>query len=155
VSYGITSGKFGSPATIGGTYASQGALNVTIVDDRGTRSLVAAFLPGSDQVASLGAVAGSYIGYNAHAEGDIQPDATFAFDANGNLSGKNLVCTFRGTITPKASINAFDWTITSTDCVFGSQASGILYYDEATRQVHGFARFSTHADMFYLIGTKT
>lgn len=149
-----TSG-FETPATVGGTYSAQGTLQLDFADLLGTRTLAAVYVSGSDQPASLAAAAGTYTGFSGHADGRVP--ATFTFTAAGTLTGSNSACGFTGTITPHAALAVFDWTVrqTSGSCIFGAgPISGVLYFDAATRQVHGFAPFAGRGDLYYLIGTK-
>ena len=144
------------PATVSGSYVAKSGLQLTIVEGTVTRTLTATYDASYDQPASLAAAAGSYSGYTGHAGGAL--NATFTVDASGRLTGENSACAFSGTITPHGSVDVFDFTVAAAGaglCIFGhGPISGVLYYDPATRQIHGFAPFDTRADQWYLIGTK-
>jgi hypothetical protein len=142
------------PATISGSYVAKSTLQLTIVQGTVTRTLTATYDATYDQPASLAVAAGSYSGYTGHAGGAL--NATFTVDSSGRLTGENSACAFAGRITPHGSVNVFDFTVSSTSlCIFGhGPISGVLYYDPASHQIHGFAPFDTRADEWYLIGTK-
>jgi hypothetical protein len=150
---------FASPASVSGTFAPASQMNLTLTTRSGTRTLAANYVTGSDQAPALAAPAGGYTGYNGHIGG--RQSATFAIDGAGNISGSNAAgCSYAGTMSPRASVRAFDWTIVSSNnqCIFGQPPiSGILYYDEAAHQVHAFALFNdgaVAADQYFVIGTK-
>jgi len=150
---------FASAASVGGTFVAASALNLTITTRSGTRTLAAAYVAGSDQSPDLAAAAGGYSGYNGHIGG--RQNATFTIDGAGNISGRNAAgCAYTGTITPRASVRVFDWKLvpTNNQCIFGSaHLSGLLYYDEAARQVHAFAAYANEvgaADQYFMIGAK-
>jgi hypothetical protein len=140
-------------AAVSGTYAPHSSLQLTIVEVSGTRTIAASYDAGYERPADLAAAAGIYTGVSGHISG-ARP-ATFTLNSNGSLVGHNDVCTFNGTVTPRKSVNVFDWTLTGNNCIFPRAGiSGVLYYDEANRQIHGFAPFAARTDQFYLIGTK-
>jgi hypothetical protein len=145
----------GSPATVSGTYVAHSSLQLTIAGASGTRTLVASYDASYEQPASLAAAAGSYKGKSGHAGGE-RPATMFALDATGLWGGQNDACAFTGTYTPRKSVNVFDWTVKSTQgCIFGrGPLSGVMYYDPATLQIHGFAPFLGDDDEWFLIGTK-
>jgi len=150
---------FASAASVSGSSVPANQLNLTLTTRSGTRTLAANFVPGSDQPPSVAAPAGTYTGYNGHIGG--RQNATFTFDGAGNIAGSNAAgCTYTGTITPRASVHVFDWKLVPTNdqCIFGStHLSGLLYYDEAARQVHAFAVFAGEtgaADQYFILGTR-
>jgi len=146
---------FATPASLGGSYSPQGALQLTITDRQGNRTLSAAYVAGSDQPASLASAAGRYTGYTGHIDGRLAAQMTL--QANGQINVANGACSFSGTIAARPSIKAFDWTVHSDgNCIFGTgPISGILYYDDATRQIHAFALFDDGFDQFFMIGSRT
>ncbi len=144
-----------SPVSLSGSYAPRSSLQLTLTDHLGTRNLAATYIPGSEQPPSLTAVAGTYTGVAGHIDG--RRPATFTLSIDGNITGSNDVCAFTGTMTPRNLVNAFDWTLRAIGgpCRFGSgPISGVMYYDEATRKIHGFAPFDGRSNQYYLIGTK-
>jgi hypothetical protein len=145
---------FAKPAEVSGAYVPRSSLQLTIVESTGTRTLSASYDPGYERPASLAAAAGTYTGYTGHSAGKIP--AVFTLDARGTFSGGNAACSFAGTATPRQSVNVFDFTARSAgDCIFGAgPIFGVLYYDDAARQVHGFAPFDSRSDQWYLIGSK-
>ena len=148
-------GGYETPAMVSGTYSAQGTLQLDVADPRGMRTLAAAYVAGSDQPLSLASVAGAYTGFSGHADGRLS--VTFTLTAAGTLTGVNAACGFSGTVTPRAALAVLDWTVraTSGSCIFAAgPISGVLYFDAAARQVHGFAPFQGRGDLFYLIGTK-
>jgi hypothetical protein len=143
---------FASAASVGGTYVPGSELQLTI---NGARTLSATYVSGSDHPPSLAAAAGTYSGISGHVSG--RRLAHFNIDTSGNLTGANDVCGFTGTVIPRQSVSVFDWTLrgTNNNCIFGGATlSGVMYYDEATRQIHGFAPYGLREDQYYLIGTK-
>ena len=147
------------PASIGGTYVAQSALQLTISTQiAGTRTASAAYVAGSDQSPALAAAAGNYSGVSGHTGG--RRIAHFTLDADGNITGTNDAgCRYSGTMTPRSAQNAFDWTLRATNsaCIFGNTGTaifGVMYYDATARQIHGFAPYDDRYDQYYLIGTK-
>jgi hypothetical protein len=155
VNFARTANHFGTAVTVAGSYVAQNALQLSITDAQSARTLTAAFVPGSDQTGSLAPVAGSYAGITTHAGGVHFGVSTFFVNSTGIMNGDNPNCDFSGPLTPHPSVNAFDLSITAlTGCPFEGTLSGILYYDDATRQIRGFAPFSSRADLFFISGTK-
>ena len=149
--------EFATPASLNGNYAPRSDLHLTFTTSRlGARTLTATYVAGSDQPPNVTAAAGQYSGISGHVYG--RRVTSFIVDASGNITGGNDAgCRFTGTITPRASIHAFDWTLRATNngCIFGSgPIFGVMYYDDATRQIHGFAPYSLREDHYYLIATK-
>ena len=144
--------------TVSGTYTPQGPLQLTVSGTTGTRNVTAQYVPGSEQAPSVAALAGRYTGATGHNGG--RRDATWTIDADGSLSLSNSVgCALHGTITPHASVHAFDWTITENApglCIFedAGTISGMLYYDEGTRQIRAFAPYDERIEDYFMIGTK-
>ena len=143
--------------SVAGNYTPFSALQLTISDNGGDRSLAGSFVADSAQPGDLAGLAGTYSGISGHV-GGRRPGTTFALTASGTFSGHNDICAFSGTMTPRRSFNAFDWTISASGastCIFGrGPLSGVMYYDAGSNQVHGFALFPDRSDLFYLIGTK-
>jgi hypothetical protein len=154
------SGGFSSPAPVSGSFAPGNGLQLTIATPFATRTFTGSFLNGSDTASSLSSIAGTYLGYWGHVDGRRAGQVTI--DASGNLTGSNDVdCTITGTVTPRPSVHAFEWTITARsalNCIFGhGPLSGVLYYDEVTRKLHAFAPFTRAgggADDYFFLGTK-
>jgi len=146
--------QFPTPATIGGSYVSRNSLQLTVAETTGMRTFSASYDAGYEHPASLAAVAGAYAGTTGHADGKLQ--ATVTVDSNGNFTGINPGCSFSGTITPRKSVNVFEFTAVATYlCIFGKgPISGVLYYDEVNRQIYGLAPFDGRDDLWYLLGTK-
>ena len=142
------------PATVSGSYVPRVSMLLTISEGVASRTLSASYDATYEHPADLAAAAGNYVGEAGHVIGVNA--ATFTLLANGTLSGSNGYCTFRGIVTPHESVNVFDWSVTQTgSCAFyNATITGILYYDEANRQIHGFAPFAGRTDHWYLIGTK-
>jgi hypothetical protein len=140
-------------AAVGGTYVPQSSLQLSIVEANATRSFAGSYDTGYEHPADLAAAAGSYVGKSGHVSGALP--ASFTLDYSGNLAGHNAACGFHGTVTPRKSVNVFDWTIFGGNCIFGDgPISGVMIYDEVNRQIDGFAPFASRTDNFYLIGTK-
>jgi len=144
--------------SLSGTFTPQVQLQLTISSATATRSVSADYVPASEQAPSLAALAGQYTGATGHIGG--RRAATWTIDADGRLSLSNSVgCALHGTITPHASVHAFDWTITENApglCIFedAGTISGMLYYDEGTRQIRAFAPYDERIEDFFMIGTK-
>ena len=130
-------------------------MQIVVTGTKGTRTFTASYVAGSGQPPSLAAVAGYYTGYSGHVDGRQQ--ASFTVTADGKFGGTNPVRAFSGTITPRATVNAFDWTVSALagSCIFGlGPTSGIFYYDAAAQRIHGFAPFDARQDEFFVVGTK-
>jgi len=152
-----TSEQFGTatPVSVDGSHAPQGTMQIVVTGTKGTRTFTASYVAGSGQPPSLAAVAGYYTGYSGHVDGRQQ--ASFTVTADGKFGGTNPVRAFSGTITPRATVNAFDWTVSALagSCIFGlGPISGIFYYDAAAQRIHGFAPFDARQDEFFVVGTK-
>ena len=149
---------FSSIAAVDGTFVPGSQLHLTMTTRTATRTLAATYVAGSDQPPSLAVPAGAYTGFTGHVGG--RQEAAYTIDAAGHIAGVNAAtCTFSGTITPRASVRVFDWTLVATNdhCIFGTgPLSGIAYYDDASRQIHAFATFSADGapDQYFMIGTK-
>jgi hypothetical protein len=158
IAQGAETGGFGSAASVSGSYVAKTSLQLSLSGHGSARSLGASYVSGSDQPASLAAAAGAYQGWTGHAGG--RQAATVSLDSAGNFRGSNAAgCVLTGTVTPRASVNAFDWTITGgptgLNCIFGrGPISGVLYYDAAARQLRAFAPYAGRIDEYFLIGTK-
>ena len=142
--------------SVSGTFTPLGELHLTISGTTSTRTLIANYVPGSEQAPSVAALAGQYTGATGHVAG--RKAATWTIDAGGRLSLSNSAgCILNGTITPHASVHAFDWTITGNgQCIFDDAGtiSGMLYYDEATGQIRAFAPYDERIEDYFMIGTK-
>ncbi|MFO1325381.1 MAG: hypothetical protein U1F15_15145 [Burkholderiales bacterium] len=146
----------GERAVVSGTYAPRGSLQLTIEKIRGARTLTASYDASSERPASLAALEGTYYGTSGNGNGGSI--ATFNFDANGNMVGGNGVCNYKAKATPHLSVGVFDVSLVGiTDgCIIGTgfPISGILYYDEARRQVQILAPFAARADSYHVVGAK-
>lgn len=84
------------------------------------------------------AVAESYLGYyEGFSASDNESELVIiSFDENGTFTGSSEVssdCSFDGTITPRATGNLFDLSVSfsDTDCVYdGKTLDGIAYHDQ-------------------------
>jgi hypothetical protein len=145
-----------SSITLSGTFVAHATLDLTITDSRGTRTLSAAYLAGSDQPLSLAGAAGAFAGYAGHVNG--RRATTFTLSANGALVGSNPLCGFAGTATPRALTAVADVTLIATSfggCIFGEgPITGILDYDSANNRLRAFLPFDSPLDIFYLLGSR-
>jgi len=145
-----------SSITLSGTFVAHATLDLTITDSRGTRTLSAAYLAGSDQPLSLAGAAGAFAGYAGHVNG--RRATTFTLSANGALVGSNPLCGFAGTATPRALTAVADVTLIATSfggCIFGEgPITGILDYDSANDRLRAFLPFDSPLDIFYLLGSR-
>jgi hypothetical protein len=144
---------FPSAATVTGTYTAQSTLDLALTIRGVPRTVTAGYVPA--QPASLAAIAGAYSGISGHADG--RRLATFAVTATGALTGGNDTCSFHGTVTPRAALDVFDWTLSSTGgaCIFGTgPIFGVMMYDAVKRQLRGFAPYEFRTDLYYVIGTR-
>ncbi len=140
------------PTSVSGTYSAGTSIQLTLAGTAVTRTLDAALVPESQQSASLAAAAGTYSGISGHGGGRRR--ASFTLNANGVFTGANDLCSFRGTATPRRSPNVFDWSLNAIgSCIF-THVEGIMFYDDATRQLRGFGPFSEGSDIYYVIGTR-
>ncbi len=149
------SAETASATTISGGYTARASLQLTLTDASGARTLTAAYVPGSEMPASLAAAAGKFGGASGHVGGGIE--ITMMLNASGVITGKNDVCQFQGTVTPRASGGAFDWTIVAinTTCVWGrGPITGVMYYEPPTRLLHGFIPFGSRSDLYNVAGKK-
>jgi hypothetical protein len=149
-------GRASSPASLSGTYTPGGTLQLVVTDYHGTRTFMATYVAGSGSPPSLAVAAAVYDGLSGHANGSHTTTA-FSLDAAGRLNGGNPNCQFTGSVTPRTSVDAFDWTVQRAggSCSFGvGPISGVMFYDEATRRIRGFAPFDGRTDQYDLMGTK-
>jgi hypothetical protein len=156
VDFPTTASNIEGRTTVGGTYVSRNSLLLTLAGPGGTRSLSASYDASYERPASLAAIAGAYTGISGHVSDPFT--VTASIDLSGNIMINHPLCSFSSNAIPRGSVNVFDWTVTTTAGVClngpGNTVSGVLYYDESKRQIHGFAPFSAHTDEFFLIGTK-
>jgi hypothetical protein len=148
-------GGFGfASSSVTGTYVPHSSLQLT----SGTFAVSATYDAAYEKPASLAALAGSYKGFAGHLDDPWSMKASI--DSSGVISASSTAdCQFSGSVTPRASVNVFDFKIKTTGGVCiggpGHTASGILYYDEATQQFYAFAPFDLGGgDMFFLTGAK-
>lgn len=144
------------PASVSGSYTARSSLQLMIGEDKGSRTVSTTYNAWYAQPASLDAVAGTYTAITGHANGKV--DTTVVLDSSGTIAGINDGCVFKGTLAPHKLVNVFDFTLSATNgttCIWGrGPQSGVLYYDPATRQIHGLSPFSGRQDLWYIIGTK-
>ncbi len=141
-----------SAYTIEGNYAPGGQMVLSLVGGNGARDVTATYQPASTDAPSLAAPAGTYTGISGHVNGRRR--ATFSVDATGALTGSNDVCTFGGTLSPRATTRVFDLTLTGNGCIFSGQISGIADYDAAARELRLFAPYVDRSDLYYIIGVR-
>lgn len=149
------SGDVASPVTVSGSFRAGNDMQLTFTGVK-MRTLSAAYVPGSESPPTLASIVGSYTGFSGHADGRIP--ATVTILADGTFRGANSICSFTGSVTPMSSLAAFAWTFrrTAGGCIFGTaETTGIIHYDEATRQLRGFAPFADRTDQFYVLATRS
>jgi hypothetical protein len=145
-----------TPMSVSGTYRTRNDLHLTLAGAKGTRTVDAAFVAGSESPPAIATVASSYTGFSGHTGGKLS--ASVSIDAAGAITGRNSACNFTGTVAPLASVNAYRWTVqrVTGNCIFGlSTPTGVLWYDDATKQLRGFAPFNDRFDQFFFIGTRS
>jgi len=141
--------------TLSGTFVAHATLDLTITDSRGTRTLTAAYVTGSDQPLSIASAAGVYSGFGGHVGGAVP--TTFTLLANGNLGGSNSVCTTSGNATARASVGVADITLRSITgpCNFGfDPIAGIVDFDTGANKLRAFLPYNNAFDMAYVLGTR-
>lgn len=146
-----------------GTYTGNVSPKSTIsfVTNDGTR-FSGSYDTAYDQPASLANLAGSYSGFAV--TGTTQnPLLRVSISANGAINASvtsgNLSCAATGTATPRASgKNIFDIRLNFTggfcDPSVGATASGIAFYDVASRQIGVMALNPAKTDGLIYIGTR-
>lgn len=81
---------------------------------------------------------------------------TFTVDSTGAFAGSNTApCSFRGRLTPRATVRVFDATLepTSGACIFPPGVSGIVHFDEAARELRlMFPYDAGGSDLYYIVG---
>ena len=146
----------GRSAQVSGTYVAQTSLQLTMGESSTAQTVTALYDVTYEKPASLTAIAGNYIGTTGHIQ-DVIP-MTASIDTDGNITVRGQ-CVVVGRAIPRGLTNVFDLTMESTEGVClggpGRPVNGVLYYDEATRQIRGFAPFTVvFVDMLFIIGTK-
>ena len=147
-------GDITTAITLSGTYVPHGTLDLTITDLRGTRTLSASFLAGSDQPLSIASAAGVYSGITGHVNG--RQAAGFTLLGNGNFGGSNPACAYAGSASARPGVGVADVNVhpNPPPCIFGSDTiTGILDYDPVARKLRAYLPFNG-SDIFYIIGTK-
>jgi hypothetical protein len=154
VSYPIATGDGGggtaTPVAITGSFSPRTQLQLSL----DSRTLAATPAANAYQPPSPASLAGTYSGFSGHLSG--RRNVTVTIDAGGNLNGVNDLCTFHGRVTPRKSLRLYDIGLNSVagDCIFGLVASGVLYYDDATRTLRIFSNFLPGQDLFYVIVSR-
>jgi hypothetical protein len=141
--------------SISGTFVAHATLDLTITDARGTRTLRAAYVAGSDQPMSIASAAGIYSGFGGHVGGRIA--TTFTLLASGILGGSNTTCTTSGNATARALVMVGDITLRSITgpCNFGfDPITGIVDYEAGANKLRAFLPYNNAFDMAYVLGTK-
>lgn len=141
-----------SPYTIAGTYVPGGPMVLTLESGNNQRTVTATYQAGSTGAPSLAEVAGNYRGISGHVNG--RRTATIAVNASGTITGGNDVCTFNGTMTPRAAPRVFDFTLSGPSCIFGGTITGIAQYDPAAQELRFFAPYDSRSDLYYIIGVR-
>ncbi len=113
-----------------------------------------------DNPASLAAVAGSFSGTGVSASSPVQSPSVSISAAGAITVPPSLGCSASGTASPRPSgKNVFNVTVTfsGTSCALGNggTASGIAYYNTATRELLVLALNSAKTDGFIYVGTKS
>jgi len=109
-----------------------------------------------DKVPNLTDIAGTYTG-SAYTSGG--PDfATVIFTSAGTINGSGASsCTFSGNVSPRASGNIYDVSITFDGgvCANGtSTVTGVAYFDAPTKQLTSVGLNSSRTDGFIYVGSK-
>lgn len=122
-----------APATVSASYLNKRSFNgnATVASPAQTLSFAGTYDAAYERRAQLSTVAGTYSGITASSlfleDADITVTATGAFTGRGD-SG----CTLSGTVTPKASGNAFDlrYTFGASPCAAANQTfTGVALAD--------------------------
>jgi hypothetical protein len=141
--------------TLSGTFVAHATLDLTITDTRGTRTVSAAYVAGSDQPISIAAAAGVYSGFTGHVNG--RQVTNFTLTSNGTFGGTNPACSFAGTATPRALVAVADMTLnaTSGSCIFGfGPVDGVVDYDAAAKRLRVYMPLDGGGDLYYALGSK-
>lgn len=147
-------GKPIAPATLSGTYVPGASLQLGVSDHRGSRTLSATFVAGSDQPAGLAQIVGSYRGFTGHSEGVGTLAATVTIDALGRITTSNTACATLGTAAPRPGVAVFEWTAAVSGQCPMTEVRGVLHYDATSRRLTGYAAFGARTDLYFLNATK-
>ncbi len=144
-------------AAVNGTYTSGDRIHLAISGANGAHTLDAMYVAGSEVAPDLASLAGGYAGYTGHAGG--RQEAGTSMKSDGTFTGGNPACSYAGTFTSRADIDAFNWTVHSTNgttCIFGAgPISGIAYQAPGSKKLSAFAPFPLgEIDLYFLIGTR-
>jgi hypothetical protein len=154
IAQAMETNEHSSPITLSGSFVAQATLDLTVADTRGTRTLSAAYVAGSNQALAPSGVAGVYGGITGHVNG--KQNAGFTVTSGGSIGGSNPVCSFAGTVASRALVNLLDVTLAPTggSCIFGyNPVSGIVDFDPTTNKLRAWLPFDGN-DIFYMIGTR-
>ena len=148
-STGLASGSYS------GTYTAKSTITVK-TSDGGTFN--GSYSSAYEQPASLSTLAGTYVGYVATKTASGSDSVTIS-NTGAIQAGSASTCLSTGTATPRASgKNVFDVSIrfAGPTCLLGNgtTATGIAYYDTASRQVMTLALNSAKSDGLLFLGKK-
>lgn len=144
-------------ASVEATYDSKRRLAGTVryaADE--TATFTAAYDAAWEALPTLAAVAGSYRGSVAFAEGSESAQVTIG--SSGSIAGRgNSGCTVSGSVAPRARGNVYDLAITfgASPCLHADQTfRGIAYYDSAERRLYAAAPNAARDDGILFTGWR-
>ena len=145
--------------SISGNYAERASLDGTVTYPSINDTVVfnTDYNPDYDLAPDLGALAGNYVLLAAAVSG--YDDVILAITASGQFSGVGLSgCTCTGTVSPRASGNVYDFSVTfdGLPCSNGtSTIAGVAFYDAANNVFYTAGLNSSRTDGFLALGAKS
>jgi len=141
-------------ATMNGSYVPNKSFLATIAYLNGdTESVTTTYDVDYESTPNLTLVAGTYEGLRAD-----NHTVTVTVDTAGMLSGHATDgCTFAGTLSPRATANAFQTSVTfgGGACRQGTETvTGVAFYDAATTRLYGAALNHARTTSFLFLGRK-
>lgn len=144
----LGNGPFSARATLGGTLSYPTLGQVTTF----TTSYSSAY----EIAPNISAIAGTYSGRSASFA--AFENASFTIAANGSASGRGAGgCNFVATVNPYAGANLYTIRLTFQGgvCLAGTATfTGVVYYDEASRNLYALILDSARTAPFFFIGAR-
>jgi len=141
-------------ATMRGSYVPKKTFDGTIAYVTGDiESFTSTYDGDSDSATNVTQVAGSYSGLRID-----NHQVTVTVDAAGTLSGDSTDgCTATGTLSPRATANAFHTSVTfgGDTCRHGTETvNGVAFYDAVTQRLYSAALNGARTRSFLFLGMK-
>lgn len=145
--------------TVSASYTQKQSFNGTVTYptlNNQTVTFTTTYSTDYDQTPSLATIASTYTGSSAVKAGSESGTVTISSSGAVTSVGSGG-CTSTGTVTPRAKGNVYNVSVTfgAAPCSnANSTATGIGYFDAATKRLYALGLNSARSDGFIFVGTK-